>query len=156
VLNRMASYLYNLLFDAGDLTPLPKRRAAVKVVVTPAEKKLRQRRLSRWRRRQQILFDYGPPPEPAKKPKRRRGRRRKRKIPWYDLPAERVEQLAKRSRTLRRDIAAYHAQVAEGCQQVQSGWTNKHERKANHYPIQPVVLEPQSVDYSDDHREVFE
>lgn len=152
----MAAEIQSLLFDAGELKPIPRRRPSRRVPLrelTPAQRKRFLRRKERERKRQARLFDYEIPAQTKRRMKRRRKfiqslcrRTRFEKLEIFNLPAEVVDEAAEKNPALRKFLSEINSDWRNRAEIVQSGWSKNHEAKANNYPVQPIDLELEPVE----------
>ncbi len=86
------------------------------------------------------LFDMDPPPPKrrGRKPKERPPKIRKRD---YKPLEDRVYNMMAGD-VSEEDDKRIQEIIAKRAAAVRAGWSNSHERKANNYPIEPVVLFP--------------
>lgn len=125
----MIQSLQRLLFDdIGDLRPL--RRPSLRRKLSGEDRARRQKRREQLENAQLLLF--GP------RRKKQRYKPPRHLFPW------RIGSHDREPTAREQSIAAIF--ISERAALVRRGWTSNKERKANHFPINPLVFQPLAAD----------
>jgi hypothetical protein len=123
-----ARTIQNLLFDAGDLS----RRKRFPCRLSKERRSWLRKQRERFERRQSVLF--GP---------RRASKKEKRHKNWFHLFPDNLHDVSDVQHLINQII------ISELSALVRKQWSDNKERKANHFPIKPVILLPLSMSDAD-------